>query len=220
MADGAAPTTEAPRAEARKPSRFPWRAWLRAVHRDAGHLAVGLTFVYALSGLAVNHIADWEPSFVHYEEARELGGPVAGDDDAAARDALARLGVTDAPRDVYRAAPDDLQIVFDKRTLHVNPATGHVRDEGERPRFFLRVANWLHLNRGKRAWTVVADTYAAGLLLLAVSGLFLTPGRKGLWGRGGVLLLIGAALPIAYVQLSGGPERAGGRPRVEAPREK
>jgi hypothetical protein len=37
--------------------RIKWRPTLRALHRDFGYLAVGLTFVYALSGLAVNHIA-------------------------------------------------------------------------------------------------------------------------------------------------------------------
>src|SRR5262249_47943055 len=106
-----------------------------------------------------------------------------------------------------------LQIVFDKRTLHVNTMTGHVLDEDQKPRFFLRTANWLHLNRGKKAWTYVADAYAAGLVLLALSGIFLNPGRKGLPGRGGVLVALGAIVPIAYVALSGGPEHASGRPR-------
>jgi hypothetical protein len=188
------------------------------LHRDIGHLAVGLTFVYALSGIAVNHILDWEPSFQSYQETRELGGPVAGTDDEAAAAVRARLGVAEEPRDVFRAAPDDLQLVFDKRTLHVNTATGRVLDEGQRPRFFLRVANWLHLSRGKKAWTYVADTYAAGLLVLALTGIVLNTGRKGLWGRGGVLILVGAAIPVAYVQWSGGPEHANGKPKVEAPR--
>src|SRR5262245_24029094 len=40
-----------------------WRAWLRAVHRDVGYLAVGFTIIYALSGIAMNHIADWDPNF-------------------------------------------------------------------------------------------------------------------------------------------------------------
>jgi hypothetical protein len=207
MADGA---------PEKRGTRFPWRAWLRALHRDLGNLAVGLTLVYAFSGLAVNHIADWEPSFISYQETRELGGPVAGTDDEAAAAVLGRLGVPGPPRDVYRAAPDDLQIVFDKRTLHVNTLTGRVLDEGQKPRFFLRAANWLHLNRGKRAWTYVADAYAAGLVFLALSGIFLNPGRKGLFGRGGLLVLLGAAIPVAYVVLSGGPEhagRAGARPR-------
>jgi hypothetical protein len=209
----------------KKAARFPWRAWLRAFHRDIGNLAVGLTLVYALSGLAVNHIADWEPSFTSYQEPHELGGPIAGSDDEAAAAVLARLGVPGPPRDVYRAAPDDLQLVFDKRTLHVNTVTGHVVDEGQKPRFFLRVANWLHLNRGKKAWTYVADAYAAGLIFLALSGIFLNPGRKGLFGRGGILVVVGAAIPIAYVVLSGGPEQANGRRRasptgVEETREK
>ena len=195
----------------RREPRFPWRAWLRAIHRDLGNLAVGLTLVYALSGLAVNHIADWEPSFASYQEPHELGGPIAGTDDEAAAIVLKRLGIEGTARDVYRAAPDDLQLVFDKRTLHVNTATGHVLDEGQRPRFFLRAANWLHLNRGKKAWTYVADAYAAGLILLAFSGIFLNAGRKGVLGRGGVLVLLGAAIPIAYVTLSGGPEHASGR---------
>src|SRR5262245_28305879 len=108
--------------------RFPWRAWLRAIHRDLGNLALGLALVYALSGLAVNHIADWEPSFTSYQEIRELGGPVAGSDDEAAASVLGRLGIAGPARDVYRAAPDDLQIVFDRRTLHVDTATGRVID--------------------------------------------------------------------------------------------
>ena len=97
------------------------------------------------------------------------------------------------------------EIVLAQRTLHVTPSTGRVFEEGQRPRLLLRVANWLHLNRGKKAWTYVADTYAAGLLLLALSGMLMLPGRKGLFGRGGLLVLLGAAIPILYVQLSGGP---------------
>ena len=203
----------------KKAGRSSWRGLSRSLHRDLGHLAVGLTFVYALSGIAVNHITDWEPSFVSYTETRELGGPVAGTDPEAATSVREKLGVKETPRDVYRAAADDLQLVFDKRTLHVNTLTGRVVDEGQRPRFFLRVANWLHLNRGKRAWTYVADAYAAGLLLLALTGIVLNTGRRGIWGRGGVLILVGAALPVAYVVWSGGPEHANGRPKVERPGE-
>jgi hypothetical protein len=219
----AAPLDEdspAPAAREKKAARSSWRAWNRAIHRDLGHVAVGLTVVYALSGIAVNHISDWEPSFQSYHEVHELGGPVAGTDEEAAAAVAARLGVKDKPRDVYRAAPDDLEVVYDKRTLHVDTRTGHVVDDGQRPRFFLRAANWLHLNRGKKAWTYVADAYAAGLLLLALSGMLINTGRKGLLGRGGILVLLGAAIPILYVQLSGGPEHASGKPKVEAPRER
>ena len=179
------------------------RLWLRAIHRDMGYLAVGLTVVYATSGLAVNHIADWDPNFHDFQSEREIGPIDATNDELAARSVLDRMSIQEVPKDVYRAG-GELTIVLDHRTLHVTDA-GHVLDEGQKPRLLLRVANWLHLNRGKKAWTYVADAYAAGLLFLAASGMFMIPGRKGIVGRGAVLVAIGAAIPIAYVVLSKAP---------------
>jgi hypothetical protein len=182
--------------------RSGWRSWVRAIHRDAGCLAVGLTIVYALSGLAVNHIADWDPSFVSYARVHELG-PLDASDAAVAQRVLSALGVDAAPREVYRASPTRLEIGLDKRTIHVDTASGRVVDEGQRPRFFLRAANWLHLNRGKKAWRWFADGYAVGLLLLAGTGIFMLPGRRGLALRGAILIAAGVALPTVYLALAG-----------------
>jgi uncharacterized protein len=181
------------------------RSWLRSLHRDAGYLAVGLTFVYAISGLAVNHIKDWDPNFRQIERTSHVATPLPEDDSAAATKIATDLGIKEAPREVYRASESALEVVFDKRTLHVDTRTGTVHEDGEEPRFFLRLANWLHLNRGKKAWSYIADGYAVFLLFLASSGLFMIPGRKGLVGRGAVLVGLGMAVPILYVVLSGGP---------------
>jgi hypothetical protein len=195
MAEG---TAGAPTRGARK--RIQWRALLRAVHRDVGYTAVGLTFVYAVSGLAVNHVASWDPNFVNTTTTHELGGPVPDDDDAARAQVLAKLGIVETPREVYREG-DELEILFEHRTLHVTAATGHVVDEGQKPRFFVRAANWLHLNRGKKAWTYFADSYAVGLLFLATSGLFMIAGKKGLLGRGVFFVAAGIAIPLVYLAL-------------------
>ena len=58
-------------------TRMP-RAWLRAVHRDIGYLAVGFTLIYALSGIAMNHIDDWDPNF-HSSEITKKITPVPDD---------------------------------------------------------------------------------------------------------------------------------------------
>jgi hypothetical protein len=187
----------------RKP--FHLRAWVRAIHRDAGYFVIGLTIIYALSGLAVNHIKDWDPSFHQVERTHQLALPLPSTDAAAASHVLAKLGVEERPREVYRASDTQLDIVLDQLTFHVDTRSGRVLEEGQKPRAFLRLANWLHLNRGKKAWTYVADGYAVLLLYLAISGLFMIPGRKGLIGRGGVVALVGAAVPLLYVVLSGGP---------------
>lgn len=131
------PGSKSAMAEGKRPLLRPW---VRAIHRDLGYLAVGLTLVYALSGLAVNHISDWDPNFQNYEATHQLG-PLAGDDEALAAQVLGKLGIGEKPTDVYRASPEQLDIVFSKRTLHVNPATGQVTDEGQKPRLLLRAAN-------------------------------------------------------------------------------
>jgi hypothetical protein len=180
--------------------RTKWRAWLRALHRDIGYTAVGLTFVYALSGLAVNHRADWDSDFERTTVTHELGAPLPDDDGAARALVLSKLAIGEAPREVYREG-DSLEVIFERRTLHVATATGHVVDEDQRPRFFLRAANWLHLNRGKKAWVYFADSYAAGLLFLATSGLFMIAGKKGLFGRGMFFVAAGVAIPLLYLAL-------------------
>src|SRR5262249_29422284 len=147
------------------------RVLLRAIHRDVGYLAVGLTLVYALSGLAVNHIGQWDPNFTDFHRTVELG-PLAGDDAQIAARAATTLGIDAKPRDIYRASPSQLDVTYAHRTLHIDPQTGHTVDEGQEARFFLRLANWLHLNRGKKAWTYAADAYAAALLFLSISGMF------------------------------------------------
>jgi hypothetical protein len=182
-----------------------WRGWLRAIHRDVGYLAVGFTLIYALSGLAINHIADWDPNFKTYARESQIA-PIPSDvsDEEAIARAQAALGVSN-PRETLRAG-DEIHLDWDNRNIVVYGDTGLVVDQGRDARFFLRVANWLHYNRGKKAWTYLADAYAVMLLYLAVSGLFMIKGRLGLRWRGTIMVGLGIAVPIAYVVLSGGPE--------------
>ena len=196
VGEGGASSPERPRRRRR------WRPLVRSLHRDVGYLAIGLTVVYALSGLAVNHVEDWDPSMVPVDETHALPTDLPDDDAGMAKAVLASLGITEAPSEVFRIDPDRLDIVLETRTLHMNEAKGQVLEEGQRPRPVFHLVNWLHLNRGKKAWTYFADGYAVFLLFLATSGLFMIPGRKGLVGRGGLLALVGALVPILYVTLS------------------
>jgi len=195
-----------------------WRGWLRAIHRDLGYLAVGLTLIYALSGLAINHIDDWDPNFISYQRERTIA-PIPADvpDDQAVAQARKALGAG-TPRSVYRAG-DEIHLEYDNKKLVVYGDSGHVVEQGREPRFFLRIANWLHYNRGKKAWTYVADFYAALLLYLAISGIFMIKGRKGLKWRGAIQLSLGAAVPFGYVIWSGGPSAANRAAAAKAQRD-
>lgn len=184
---------------------FKWRAWLRALHRDFGYVAVGLTFIYALSGLAVNHIADWDPSFTNFEREFSVPGPIPTDDAGAAAAVLKHASITETPADIYRVTDELLEITLADRTLHVTLPEGTVFEEGRQKRPFLRIANWLHLNRGKKAWTWFADAYALMLVFLATSGMFMIAGKRGLFGRGAALVGLGILLPVGYLVYFGSP---------------
>lgn len=203
MAEAAEEQEERQRpARERKPLR--WRPRLRSLHRDLGYLVVGLTFVYACSGLAVNHIEDWDPNYTQFEDTHVLAAPLPEDEKAAAAMVLEQLGIDEQPSDVF-LYEQELEIQLEDRSLFVDGAKMTILDRGQHQRRILRLANWLHLNRGKQAWTVVADGYALLLLFLASSGMLMLPGKKGMAGRGWILVALGAAVPIAYVLLSGGP---------------
>lgn len=200
------PKAEASEREVQK-RRRKWRLQLRALHRDVGYFAVGLTFIYAMSGLAVNHIADWEPNFNEFERTVALTNPLPSDDQEAAKSVARELDIDLELNDIYRT-DDELELIFGSegtRQVVVNLERNEALDRGREPRFFLRMANWLHLNRGKKAWTYVADAYAVFLLFLASSGLFMLPGKNGLKGRGWVFVALGVLVPTLYVLFSGGP---------------
>src|SRR5690606_28726968 len=95
--------------------------------------------------------------------------------------------------------PATLQLFYEGRTYAVDLPTGQVVIERTLPRPVLREMNDLHLNNLKGAWTYIADVYAVALLIVAVTGLFVLKGRKGLAGRGKWLAGIGALIPAAFM---------------------
>ena len=184
--------------------RWRWRGWLRAIHRDVGYLAVGFTVIYALSGIAMNHIDDWDPNF----HATEVTRAITAIDDAlsdaeAARRIAAAAGMTGKIEDVYRAG-DEVRLTFANGSK-VTAIGDTLTIQHRRDRLFFRVADWLHATRGKAAWRYIADAYAVLLLYLAISGVFMIKGRLGLRWRGAALITVGLAAPIGYIVLSGGP---------------
>lgn len=175
-----------------------WRRLNRAVHRDAGYLCAGLTVVYALTGVLLNHLHDWNPHWKREAVVAQVAPPppVERFTDTDLTRVLAELGEREKPTGTFFRSPTELQIFFDGgRFLAVDLPTGRVAGEVLRERRVLAFLDALHLNRAGRAWTWLADAYAAALALLAVTGLFVLKGKDGITRRGAVLTTAGLALP-------------------------
>lgn len=176
-----------------------FRQVCRWLHRELGFFAVGLTLVYAISGIAVNHVHHWDPNHAKSVETRSIEAPGPGPTADIEPLVLARLALDEPVRSTWRQSPTVLQVFpEDDSVIDVDLTTGAVTRTRHTPRPLLFDMNFMHLNTGKGFWTVAADAYAAILIILTVSGIFLVKGRKGLAGRGGVLMALGILLPVAY----------------------
>lgn len=180
-----------------------WRRWNNIIHRDVGYLCVGLTLAYAASGVAVNHVADWNPS---YEiERRTVSLPAATmaaiDTPLGVPRVLDAAGLSREYRATFRPAADRLRIFIEDGVVEVDLTAGEAVVEVVRSRPVLREVNFLHLNHPKRLWTWLADIYAVALAGLAITGLFVLKGRKGITGRGAWLTGVGVAIPVVCLLL-------------------
>ena len=175
-----------------------WHKLNVVLHRDVGYLAFALTIVYGVSGLAVNHRADWNPSIRQTHTTMTITPVTATEREAIVADALTKLGLTAAPRSTFRPDPATLRIFYENLTYSVDLPTGKVVIERTSPRPVLKQFNDLHLNAPKGVWTWIADAYALSLILLAITGLFVLKGKHGITGRGAWLTAIGVLIPAVF----------------------
>ena len=181
----------------KKPAGIPWRRWSIALHRDIGYAAAALTIVYAISGLAVNHVADWNANYRISKTVVTVAPITAEQEPEIVAAAMERLKLTTPPRSSFRPDPKTVQLFYKGTVYHVDLPTGTVIVEATVPRPVLYEMNQLHLNHAKRAWTWIADVYALALLVLAITGLFVLKGRLGITGRGAWFTAAGL-LPVGY----------------------
>lgn len=180
-----------------------WRKWNNVIHRDLGYLCFGLTILYVISGVAVNHIQDWNPTYriERLSSAVDLSGVDTADNNALALTVLGQLGETAPLKNIFRLDSKTLKIFVVDNNITVDIDKQMVAQEKSNKRALLFQANFLHLNHAKKWWTWFADLYAIALGILAITGLFVLRGKKGLTGRGMWLTGAGLLIPVFFLWL-------------------
>lgn len=188
------------------------------VHRDFGYFFSGLIVIYCVSGIALNHREDWNPNLIIKKETIPL------DLSTAMMERLWKLSTekesveSELPEEPIQDILDYLteQIGEEKSTGYGFPTSGQLKiyyrqssfhiflDEKSgvyesvkrRPVFYH--FNFLHVNTDKR-WIWFSDIFAAGLILVNVTGLFVLKGKNGFLGRGLWFVGAGLLLPILFL---------------------
>jgi uncharacterized protein len=172
----------------------------RVTHRDLGYIIAGMTIIYALSGIALNHKHDWNPNYIFDSRTFTAETPITretfGDD--TARDILKQIGLEKEFKASYFPSGNKATIFINGGYVTVNAATGGgvVERISKRPLFYQ--VNFLHYNPGVW-WKYFSDIYCVALILVTITGLFILKGRNGITKRGAILTLAGVLLPVLFL---------------------
>jgi hypothetical protein len=179
-----------------------FRKWNRIIHRDFGYFFFGITLIYSISGIAVNHKADWNPNYNITQKQFTVDKMLPKDsiNDAFVLSILKKIGQQDNYKKYYFPTNNEIRIFLKNSssvTLDIEKGTGYLETLKKRP--FLYEFNYLHYNPG-RWWVWFSDIYAGALILIAISGLFIiTNGRHRLRKRGIWFVFAGLIFPILAI---------------------
>ena len=178
-----------------------WRKINNILHRDVGYFFFGMFIIYALSGIALNHIDDWDPNYIIKNEAiqvdiNQLSASMSREQ---IEELLEGIRVKKQIKKHYYPNDNTLKIFLQGGSVTINMRSGRgfLETVDRRPMFY--EVNYLHYNHTKFLWTWFSDIFAGGMILLAVTGLFVLRGKNGFKKRGIWFVLVGALIPIVFL---------------------
>lgn len=173
------------------------RKWIIIIHRDLGFLMVGLSIIYGISGILLNHL---EGNNFDYKITRTTEN-IAPNLSPQELEIEWRSDKNKPSLNSVGTGIEMYRLMIDGGIGYYNIHTGVVNYETSSKRPFAYWINRLHYNRVK-GWMPIADLFAISLIFLAITGLFMIKGKNGIAGKGKWYLLIGLILPILYIIFS------------------
>ena len=178
------------------------RRWNNALHRDIGYLCVGMTLIYAISGIIMNHFKSGDFSHPDYSKSYKEFKVSLPKDGKADQAYVNKILDQEGERDHYKSfitGDKYVQIFLTNGSVYVDLSTGEAQIEQKTPRYVIKEFNLMHYNNLKRFYTWFSDAYAVALIILAITGLFVLRGKNGIIGRGAWLTAVGILLPALFL---------------------
>ncbi|QQS29717.1 MAG: PepSY-associated TM helix domain-containing protein [Sphingobacteriales bacterium] len=167
-----------------------------ATHRDLGYFFSTLILIYCISGIALNHVDDWNPDFILTKKNIELDKSYTKEE--INQEVINRFGklVGETNYKVFDfPTQDQVKIYYRDASLHIYLSQNNAIYEQVSKRPLIYQSNVLHRNSLK-GWKWASDIFAVLLIVINITGLFILKGKYGISGRGKWLIAAGFIPPF------------------------
>lgn len=177
------------------------RKWSRILHRDFGYFFIGTTLLYGISGIALNHLKDWNPNYSVERVQFQTDIPLEKSADTKKNilTLLDNINAKASYKQHYYPETDLIKIFLSGgSSVVVNTKTGSGLAEFLKKRPVFYEVNYLHYNPDNW-WKWFSDIYAVALIMFALTSLVMVRGNKGIIGTGGIYTALGIIIPLLFL---------------------
>ena len=175
------------------------RKLLRILHRDFGYFIVGMTIVYALSGIYLNHRHDFNPDYKIFITDFRVELPLKlASTSIEVKEALKLVDKEVVYKKHYINNQGQIKVFIENGEAIINPETGKGTMQYLQKRPFIFSINMLHRANLGTLWKWVSDLMAVILIFVAISGLFILKGKRGFNRWGWWFMVAGIVVPLVF----------------------
>ncbi|MCA0429054.1 MAG: PepSY-associated TM helix domain-containing protein [Bacteroidetes bacterium] len=170
-----------------------------ATHRDLGYFFSSLILIYCISGIALNHVDDWNPDFILTKTVVKLDKTYTKDEiNEKQINEFSKLVKEEQFKVFDFPTSNQVKIYYNNSSLHVYLDKKEAVYEQVAKRHVFYQSNVLHRNSLK-GWKWASDIFAFLLIVINITGLFILKGKHGITGRGKWLIAAGTIPPIVAI---------------------
>lgn len=179
-----------------------FRKYCRRIHSHLSFFFVGVVLIYAISGITMNHLKDFNPQYMISVKDYVADGKYPHLQNFTKNQVLDLLKEVDEDGNYtkhYYPNKSTMKVFLKNGSSYtLNTQTGDVKYESLQKRPFFSQLAFLHYNPGKW-WTIFSDVFAVCLIIISLTGLFINKGKYGIKGIGGIELIAGLLMPILFL---------------------